>query len=306
MRFCVSFLETMDTLAAMRTFIAVAEAGSFVRAGERLALAKSIVSKQVAALEQRLGARLLNRTTRSLSLTEAGGAYLERARDLIAEIDALESSLGDHALHPRGVLRVNAPVSFGISHLGGALADYAERYPDVRIDLTLNDRIVDLVEEGFDMAIRIAPRLDSSLVARRLATTHGVLCAAPAYLERHGTPRRPEDLRRHRCLGYAYSTQGDAWRMEGPRGPVSVRLDYCMRANNGDVLVAAAVAGAGVLLEPGFIVEPAIRAGALVPLLSRWKFPEYGVHAVYPHRRHLSAKVRSLVDFLAERFARGL
>jgi len=296
----------MDTLATMRTFIGVAEAGSFVGAAERLGLAKSIVSKQVAALEERLHARLVNRTTRSFSLTEAGAAYLERARDLVAEIDALESSLGDHALHPRGVLRINAPVSFGISHLGAALADYTERFPDVRIDLALNDRIVDLVEEGFDVAIRIARRLESSLVARRLATTRGVLCAAPAYLARHGTPRRPEDLRAHRCLGYTYSLDGDAWHLEGPRGAVRVRPDFRMRANNGDALVAAAIAGAGLLLEPGFIVEPAIRAGRLVPLLLRWRLPEYGIHAVYPHRRHLSAKVRSLVDFLAARYATGL
>jgi DNA-binding transcriptional LysR family regulator len=296
----------LDTITAMRAFIAVADAGSFVRAAERQGVAKSIVSKHVAALEQHLGVRLMNRTTRSLSLTEAGTAYLERARELLAEIEALESAVGDHVLHPRGLLRVNAPVSFGISHLGAALADYTSRYPDVRVDLALNDRIVDLVEEGFDLAIRIAPRLDSSLVARRLATTRGILCASPGYLARYGTPRRPEDLRRHQCLGYTYSSSGDEWRMEGPRGAVAVRLDFRIRANNGDALVAAAIAGAGLLLEPGFIVEPHIRAGTLVPLLPRWRFTEYGIHAVYPHRQHLSAKVRSLVDFLVARFEKGL
>ncbi len=296
----------MDTLNGMRTFLAVADAGSFVRAAERLGIAKSIASKQVAALEEHLGARLLNRTTRSLSLTEVGSAYADRARELLADVDALEASVGDHVVRPRGLLRVAAPVSFGITHLGAALADYTHEYPDVRVDLALDDRIVDIVEEGFDLAIRIAPRLDTSLVARRLATTRGVLCASPAYLARRGSPRRPEDLHGHECLGYTYSSTGDEWRMEGPAGAVSMRLDFRIRANNGDALVAAAVAGAGLLLEPGFIVEPYVRAGKLVRLLPRWRFTEYGIHAVYPHRKHLSAKVRSLVDFLVRRFGAGL
>jgi DNA-binding transcriptional LysR family regulator len=296
----------MDALASMRTFVAVADAASFVRAAERLGLAKSIVSKQVAALEERLGVRLLNRTTRSLSLTEAGAAYSERVREILAEIDALEASVGDLVLRPRGLLRINAPVSFGMTHLGAALADYTRAFPDVRIDLQLNDRLVDLVEEGFDVAIRIAPHLDSSLVARRLATTRGVLCASPDYLARHGTPRKPEDLREHECLGYTYSSSGDEWRFEGPDGPVAIRLDFRIRANNGDALMAAALAGAGLLLEPRFIVEPHLASGRLVPLLTRLRFTEYGIHAIYPHRKHLSAKVRSFVDFLVRRFADGL
>lgn len=296
----------MDTLAAMRTLLAVTDAGSFVQASERLGIAKSIVSKQVAALEEHLGVRLLNRTTRSLSLTEAGAAYRERARELIAEVDALEASVGDMVEVPRGLLRINAPVSFGVMHLGAAIADYARQNPAVRVDVQLNDRIVDLVEEGYDLAIRIAPRLDSTLVARRLATSRGVLCASPAYLARRGTPRKPEDLRGHDCLGYTYSSSGDEWRMAGPRGQVAVRLAWTISANNGEVLVAAALRGAGLLLEPGFIVEPHIRSGALVPLLTRYRLTEYGIHAVYPHRKHLSAKVRTFVDFLAQRFAGGL
>jgi DNA-binding transcriptional LysR family regulator len=296
----------MDTLAAMRIFATVVEAGSFARAAERLDLAKSVVSKHVAALEAHLGVRLLNRTTRRLSLTEAGAAYVERSRELLAEIEALEASVGDMVERPRGLLRINAPVTFGVMHLGAALAAYGRLYPDVRVDLSLSDRIVDLVEEGYDLAVRIAPGLESTLVARRLATTRGVLCASPDYLARRGTPKRPDDLRAHDCLGYSYSSSGDTWRMEGPDGPVAVRLSWTMSANNGDVLVAAAVAGAGILLEPGFIVAPAIAAGRLVPLLTDHRFTEYGIYALYPHRKHLSAKVRTMVDFLVDRFAGGL
>ncbi len=307
MGFIVSFLETIvDTLAGMRMFVAVADAGSFVRAADRLGLAKSVVSKHVAALEEHLGVRLLNRTTRSLSLTEAGAAYRERAREVLADVDELEASVGDLVERPRGLLRVNAPVSFGVMHLGGAIADYRDRYPEVRVDLQLNDRLVDLVEEGYDLAIRIAPKLDSTLVARRLGSSRGVLCASPGYLARRGTPRRPADLRDHDCLGYTYSSSGDAWHMEGREGPVTVRLAWTISANNGDVLVAAALAGAGLLLEPGFIVAPHLASGALVPVLPRYRFTEYGIHAVYPHRKHLSAKVRTFVDFLVRRFADGI
>lgn len=295
----------MDTLSAMRAYVGVVDAGSFTGAAERLGVAKSWVTKQIAALERRLGVRLLNRTTRSLSRTEAGRAYYEQAKQLLDDVDSLEHSVGDLVERPRGVLRLSAPLSFGVLHLGAPLAAYASRHVDVSLDVSLNDRVVDLVDEGFDMAIRISREIDPGLVARRLAIARMVLCAAPAYLARHGTPRRPKDLARHRSLAFTYSSFGDEWRFEGPRGAVSVRVPVTMRANNGDLIVAGALAGWGVIVQPSFLVGAHLRAGRLVELLPRHRLPELGIFAVYPHRKYLSAKVRTMVDHLAAHFARG-
>ncbi len=295
----------MDTVTSMRVFAKVAELGSFAAAADQLDLARSAATKHVASLEGRLGVLLLNRTTRRVSLTEAGAAYLEGCNALLADLASLESSVGDLVQRPRGVLRLSAPVFFGSSHLGPLIARYRERYPEVQMDLALNDRVIDLVEEGFDLAVRIGRLPDSSLVARPLAVTRMVLCAAPGYLERRGTPRRPADLEHHECLGYTYWGTGEEWRFTRKSGQVqTVRIKPVVRANNGSILRAMALAGHGVMLQPNFLVRDDIAAQRLVPLLGGYEAGELGIFAVYPHRKHLSAKVRSFVDFLADALKR--
>ena len=284
----------------MRAYCTVVELGSFTRAAERLGMANSMVTRHVSSLEDGLGVRLLNRTTRKLSRTEAGQAYYERARELLGEIDELDASLGERNGMPRGVVRVTAPTSFGVQYLGSAIASFAARYPDVRIDLGLSDRVVDVVEEGWDMAIRIARLVDSSLVARRLSRTRMAACAAPRYLQAQGTPAHPVQLDHHRCLSYTYASGGDSWTATGAAGDASVRIPWTIRANNGDLLRTAALEGAGIVLLPTFIVAADLAAGRLVEVLGDYRFGTLGIHAVYPHRRHLSHKVRALVDHLQE------
>ncbi|CAH2602201.1 LysR family transcriptional regulator [Rhodovastum atsumiense] len=292
----------MDRLAAMAAFLRVVERGSFTAAAEDLRLSRAMVSKHIQDLEQHLGARLLNRTTRKVSLTEAGRVYFERGTQVLADLAETEAAVGELQARPRGRLRINAPLSFGLLHLGDAVADYMAAEPEVTVELTLNDRVVDLVEEGYDVAVRIARLTDSSLIARRLAPCRLVVCAAPAYLARHGRPLHPHDLTGHDCLSYSYDPGRDDWRFDGPQGAVAVTVRGRLRTNNGDVLRSAALRGAGIARLPSFIVGPDLAAGRLVPLLCGYRVPELGIHAVYPHSRHLSAKVRSFVDFLAPRF----
>ncbi|MHB8455826.1 MAG: LysR family transcriptional regulator [Acidiferrobacterales bacterium] len=295
----------MDTLGSMRVFSMVTDLGSFTAAAERLGMAPSAVTKHVAALEARLGVLLLNRTTRRLSLTEAGTAYLDRCNALLADLDGLEASVGELVQKPIGTLRLTAPVPFGISHLGPIIAAYRERYPDVNLELVLNDRMIDLVEEGFDLAIRIARLPDSSLVARQLAVTRMVLCAAPRYLQRRGAPRKPEDLVQHDCLSYTYWGTGDEWRFTQKSGQIrAIRIKPVIRVNNGDVARTLALAGQGIMLQPDFLVGNDIETGRLVRLLPGFHAGELGIFAVYPHRKYLSVKVRSFVDFIAQALRR--
>jgi DNA-binding transcriptional LysR family regulator len=293
----------MDKLSAMSVFVKVVELGSFTRAAAALEISRTMATTHVARLEEHLHTRLLNRTTRRLSLTEAGTAYHEKCSALLAEIESVEASLEAMAEQPRGVIKISAPVSFGTLHLGAALAEYLDRYPRVKLDVSLNDRTVDLVEEGYDLAIRIARLVDSSLVARRIATTRVRLCASPAYLRRHGAPRLPADLARHVCLGYAYSGTGASWRFEGPQGPEEVRLRTETRTNNGDLLRLLALHGHGIALLPAFLVAPDLKARRLKEVLPSYGAGELGIFALYPSRKYLSAKVRTLVDFLVQRFA---
>ncbi|CAN5466960.1 LysR family transcriptional regulator [soil metagenome] len=284
----------------MQVFVTVAELGSFTAAAERLEMSKAMVTRYVTALEDRLGVRLLNRTTRRLSRTEAGQAYFDRSRELLADIDAMDDAVGVSREQPRGVLRVAAPISFGLRHLGGPIASFLATCPDVQIDLGMSDRIVDIVEEGFDMAIRIAVLADSSLVARQLATTRMLACAAPAYLARAGTPMRLVDLTGHRCLQYGSGAGGETLEAVGPSGPSTVRLNWILRANNGDVLSSAALQAAGIVVLPSFIVADDVASGRLVEVLADHRFVPLGVHAVYPHRRLLAPKVRAFVDHLVD------
>ncbi|MDJ0948987.1 MAG: LysR family transcriptional regulator [Alphaproteobacteria bacterium] len=292
----------MDLFQSMRVFSRVAEVESFSGAARDLAMSKAAASKHVRALEDRLGVRLLNRTTRRLSLTEEGRLYYEWCRRIQADLSEADSSVARQHGEPRGTLRVNAPMSFGIRHLSSAVPDFLARYADLAVDLTLNDRYVDLVDEGYDMAIRIGSLEDSSLVARKLAVARRVLCAAPAYLERHGRPQEAQDLARHNCLSYSYArTNPGVWRLRGPEGEVSVQVRGNLDANNGDVIRAATLAGSGIAWQPSFIVGDDIRAGRLEHVLPRYG-DEIGIHAVYPQTRYLSAKVRAFVDYLAGRF----
>ncbi len=286
----------------MAAFVEVVEGRSFSAAARKLGLTRSAVSRQVAGLEDRLGVRLLNRTTRQLSVAEAGAVYFEHCVRILAEAAAAERAVMDLDEAPRGLLRVNAPMSFGLGHLGPAVAEFLTRHPAIKVALTLDDRVVDLVGEGYDVAVRIAELPPSTLIARRLAVNRRVLCAAPAYLERAGRPQHPAELASHACLSYAYLATGNDWRFRGPDGPVSVRVDAALSANNGDVLRQFALRGLGILLSPTFIVSEDLRRGALVPLLEDWTDADTGIYAIYPHSRHLSPKVRAFVDFLAARF----
>lgn len=293
----------MDRLALLQTFVAVAEIGGFTGAAERLGLSRAMASRHVQVLEDRLGVRLLQRTTRRVSLTEAGLGYLERARRLLADFDDAETEVRGERSAPRGTLRVNAPVSFGRAHLAATLSEFMERYPELTVELTVNDRLVDLIEEGYDVAVRIGRLSDSSLIARRLGTVSIRLAASPAYLERHGTPTEPGDLARHSWLGYAYSSGTGTLRLHHTDGrEASVRLQSRLTANNGDVLAEAAAGGAGIILQPVFILAPYLADGRLLPVLPQWSVPDLDVHAVHHQSRHVAAKVRAFVDHLTERF----
>jgi DNA-binding transcriptional LysR family regulator len=297
----------MDQLGAIAVFARVIEANGFTAAARALGLSKAAVSKQVARLEDRLGVRLLNRTTRRLGLTEAGRDFYERARRILAEVEEAEQAASSRQASPRGLLRVNAPVTYGIGHVVPVLPAFMRRYPEIRLDLVLNDRYVDLIEEGFDLAIRVGlePLKDSSLVARRLFATRHAVCAAPSYLAARGSPQMPADLARHDCLLYSYLSTGEEWRFLDAAGrPFGVRVAGPMRANNGDALHHAARAGLGIIYAPAFLLAEDLAAGRLVPVLSDWQTPEAAVHAVYPPGRPLGTKVRVFVDYLAETLGR--
>lgn len=294
----------MDRLSAMEVFVRVVETGGFSAAARDLGLSKSAVSKQVAAIEERLGARLLNRTTRRLSPTDAGAAYHARAVRLLAEAEEMEAEIGQLASSVRGTLRINAPVTFGIRHLGPLLPDLMSAHPDLEVDLVLNDRVVDLVDEGFDVAVRIAQLADSSLMARRLCRSRRLVVASPAYIARRGAPQTPEDMADHDCVLYSYLLREGAWDLSGPDGRrAAVRITRGrLRANNGDVLLQAAIDGLGLAMMPTFIVGPALADGSLIRVLPEWQDDTGSVYAVHPHARFTPAKVRVFVDFLAQRF----
>ena len=293
----------MERLDAMAVFARVVEAEGFSRAARELGLSKSAVSKQVSRLEDALGVRLLYRTTRRLSLTEAGATFFEGCQRVVAAAEAAERAVTHLAAVPSGRLRVNAPMSFGVYHVGPALPEFMARYPELSVEMTLNDRVVDLVEEGFDLGLRIVKLEDSSLIARRLAPNRRVLCAAPAYLEAHGRPAALEDLKDHECLLYSNQVSGNVWRLYGPGGERLLRVAGRLRVNNGDALLAAAIGGLGTAFLPTFICGEALRAGQLVHVLPEWSEPtDTAIYAVYPAARHLSPKVGVFVDFLAERF----
>lgn len=292
----------MDKLNSMKTFVEVVNSEGFTAAASRIGLSRAQVSKSVMQLEAHLGARLLNRTTRRISLTEIGRIYYERCKEILHEIEEVEGLAGEQSEQPRGTLTLAAPNSFGVLHLGPVISSYIRQYPDVRVSLSLNDRFIDVVSEGFDLAIRIAELEDSSLIARKIAPCRRVLVASPDYLEQHGAPKVPQDLAIHHCLVYSNDLTVGSWTLNGVNGPESVRVNGPMCADNGDVLKDAAVDGLGVALLPTFIVGPDLGAGRLVQVLRDYCPDTISVYAVFPSRRYVSAKVRTFVNYLAESF----
>jgi DNA-binding transcriptional LysR family regulator len=293
-----------DRLTGLEVFAKVAAAGSLSAAARAMGLSQTMVTKHLAALEARLGTKLFHRTTRRLSMTEAGRIFLESSERVLAEIEAAEAAVAADRLEPRGLLRLNVPLVFGVRQIAPRLAAFAREHPLVSVELGLNDRLVDLAEEGWDLAIRIGNLRDSSLVARRLAPCRMAVCASPSYLAANGTPQTIADLAKHNCLGYTLAQAGaDRWVMGG-RSAISVPVSGNLRANNGDALLAAAVAGQGIIYQPTFIVADDLRAGSLIPLpLDQPPSELLAVYAIYLPHRHPPAKVRAFIDFLVEQFA---
>jgi DNA-binding transcriptional LysR family regulator len=292
----------MDKLDAMAAFTKVVALGSFAEAGRQLGLTRSAVSKGVIELEQILGARLLDRTTRKVSVTEAGLAYYERCLAILADIEETELQVSRLHDEPKGTLKVNAPMSFGILHVGAAVADFMAAYPDLKVELSLNDRFVDPVEEGFDVTIRIAELKDSSLIARKLAPSRRVLAAAPGYIRRHGQPESPDDLINHHCLNYGQTTLMQRWNLTDGGKALNVPINSRLCANNGDVLRHAALAGQGITKLPTFLIGPDIEAGRLEVILEDFPPSDLAINALYAPNRFLAAKSRLFIDFLVERF----
>ncbi|MGJ4923159.1 LysR substrate-binding domain-containing protein [Bradyrhizobium oligotrophicum] len=294
----------MDKLSSLRAFVKVVESGSFAEAGRQLRLSRSAISKYIGELEQSLGAQLIVRTTRHASPTETGQLYFERAVSILAELDAADQAVSQSQAAPRGLLRVNAPMSFGTMRLGPVVADFMARYPELQLQIVLSDDLLDPVQDGFDVTLRIAELESSSLVARRIMPVERVICAAPAYLARHGTPESPEELRRHTALTYGFLLTGNQWKLTGSDGDHWIQPAWSLCVNNAEVLRDVAIKGQGVALIPRFIAADALESGALTAILADYAAPPLALYAIYPPTRHLSVKVRLFIDFLVERFGR--
>ena len=291
----------MDRMTGMSTFVKVVESGGFSAAARALGISPSMVTTHVQALEERLGVRLLNRSTRKVSLTEVGRTYYERCLQILADADDADGVAQALQSSPRGTLRLNTAVAIP-PFLAPVISEFVALYPDVTISMTMTDRMIDMVEEGFDLAVRNMSTPDSSLISRRVATYRLVVVGAPAYLAARGTPREPADLARHNCLIYSHSAWGNEWRFTGPDGGQSLPVSGNLVANSDNALRLAAVHGQGLALVPSFLVIDEISSGRLVPVLSQFLQTEHAINAIYPHRHHLSAKVRSFIDLLATHF----
>jgi DNA-binding transcriptional LysR family regulator len=292
----------MDKLEAMNSFAKVVASGSYAEAGRRLGLTRSAVSKAVMELERQLGARLLDRTTRRVTPTEAGRAYYERCLAILADVEETESQISRLNDSPRGTLRVNAPMSFGMRYLGAAVADFMARYSDLKLELILNDRFIDPLEEGVDVTVRIGNLSNSSLIARRLAPARLALAASPSYIAVRGAPDTPEDLAAHACLAYGHMAAAQRWVLLRGEEAVSVAVHSRLCSNNGDVLREAALKGNGITNLPTFLIGPDIAAGKLKVVLSDYPPVPLAIYAIYAPNRYLAAKSRVFIDFLVERF----
>ncbi|WP_342118723.1 LysR family transcriptional regulator [Pseudoduganella sp. OTU4001] len=291
----------MDQLAALRALRRVVEMGSFTAAADALGISHTIVSRQVRQLEEHLGVQLLNRTTRRFALTDAGRDYYEAARQVLDTLDDADRNVGRHQAEPTGTLRINAPMAFGTIEVAQWLPGFLARYPSLQVDLVCNDRMVDLIEDGFDVALRLARELpDSTLVARRLATSKVVLAASPAYLRQHDAPATPSDLVQHNCLVYTGAARPNEWTLTGPDGAEqTVAVRGTLQANTNIALRAAAVAGVGIANAAAFILREELASGALMEVLPGYTAKPRELYALYPQNRHLSPKVRAFVDYAA-------
>jgi DNA-binding transcriptional LysR family regulator len=293
----------MDRLSSMRAFVKVVEAGSFVRGADLLGISTTSASRLVAELEEHLGTRLLQRTTRKRHLTDAGQRYFERASQLLSDIEEAEEEVGSATTTPRGRLRISVGQTFGARQLSSVFPRFQEKYPDVELEVFATDRRVDLIEEGFDLAVRMSLEIPATYVARRLCAIRVVVCGSPGYLATRGTPAIPQDLASHNCLTVPSGGFEDRWLFEGAEGAITVQVRGNYRSDSGDLLRAAALAGQGLVYLPTFIVGEELARGELVPLLREWKTPSLEARVVYPTRRFVSAKVRAFTEFLQEEFA---
>jgi DNA-binding transcriptional LysR family regulator len=291
----------MDRFAIMKTFVTVVDQGGFSAAGRRLDMSPQGVSNQIASLESTLGARLLNRTTRKISLTEVGGVYYARCRQILADMDEAHQLAGALQSTLRGTLKINVATSLG-PLIAPATAEFAHRYPEVHVDITTTDRMVDLVEEGFDLSVRNAPIVESRLIVRELATFRFVVCGSPAYFRTFGVPQTPDELRAHNFLIFSPPPWTPEWRFQGPAGTEVIRISGNLRCTNGDMLRAAAVLGQGLLVTPEYTIREHLAAGRLVTVVDDYPLPDYPITVFYQQRHELSAKVRSFVDVLAKHF----
>eukprot|EP01037_Dinobryon_pediforme_P003952 gene3952-4002_t len=253
-------------------------------------MSKAAVSRHLVDLETRLGIRLLHRTTRKLSLTEEGELFYERCKEILETIESAENEITSHTEDVSGQIRINAPFSFGIRKLAPLWGIFHQKYPKVTLDVVLSDRLVDVVDEGYDIAIRIAALTNSTMVSKKLTTTRIILCASPTYLKEHGTPKKPADLMNHQVINYSYWAGKEEWSFDGPNGGESVNIKPFMQTNNGDTCLSAAIAHQGIVLQPSFIVGDAIRAGDLVEIMPKYKSIELGIYAIFPTRKHIAPK----------------
>lgn len=291
----------MDIVKAMSVFVTVVDEGSFSKAAEKMDTSGAAISRQISALENHLGALLIQRTTRRLSLTEPGEALYERGKQILINIAETEAVVGQYAIRLSGAFRISAPLSFGIHQLAPVLPEFHRRHPDLMFDIDLSDRVVDLIHEGFDLAIRITNAPGPNLIARKISSIKMIVCASPAYLEKHGTPETPAELSGHDTLGYSYLNSNDNWLFYDKNGvETSVRIQPTVHATNGDLLRHLALADGGIMAQPDFIVGEDIAKGRLVQILSEWQFGQFNLYVVYLSRRFLPAKMRVFIDYLVE------
>lgn len=288
----------MDRFHEMGVFTAIVDAGSFIGAAESLGVSKAAVSRILGDLEKRLGTRLLHRTTRRLSLTDEGKVFYVRCKAVLADVEEAEAEITARSGHVHGLLKINVPVTFGLLHLSPLWGAFMAQNPAVTLDITLSDRLVDVVEEGYDVVVRIGRLRSSSLISRQLSTTRMVLCASPRYLDQHGRPSHPGELTHHAVLTYSLFSTGEQWVFQGPQGPVSVAVTPRMRSNSGDTCRDAALQHQGIILQPSFLVGNDLRSGALEEIMPEYRSFEMGIYALYPSRQHVTPKVRMLIDYL--------
>lgn len=291
----------MNRLDAMHLFVRIAESGSFTAVADQMDVARSVVTRQIAALEAHLGVKLMIRNTRRLSLTSAGSAYLEKCRVILDLVEAAEASVMEERLTPRGTIRIGLPLSFGLKKLSPLLLEFTEQYPDIHLEMDFDDRQMNLIEEGMDISIRIATRLEPGDIVRKLGTCKLVTFASPSYLKKYGIPQQPSDLSQHACLGYTLTAGGSSWNFAVSGRSETIYINSRIKANNGDALTDAAINGLGITVQPDFIVEPYLQSGQVQSILEASTPAELGIYAILPSNRYVPHRVRVLLDFLAKR-----